>query len=70
MILCTGKRRWLLPILWGWVVAVCYSRVMLGVHRPEDILAGAVEGGLLVLLAVLVWKTVVNRKAGQTPDDS
>jgi phosphatidylglycerophosphatase B len=69
VILCTGTRRWLLPLLWGWVVAVCYSRVILGVHRPGDILAGVVEGGLLVMLAVLAWKGFVNRKAGQVPDN-
>lgn len=53
LVICTGKRRWLLPLFWGWTVAVCYSRIILGVHRPEDVLAGALEGVLLAALAIL-----------------
>ncbi len=53
-VLCERRRHGLLPLLWGWMLAVCYSRVLLGVHRPVDILVGAAEGMLLVLLAYLV----------------
>ena len=38
-----------------WAVAVCYSRVILRVHNPADVLAGGIEGcvvGLLVFLLV------------------
>ncbi|BAO43217.1 phosphatase PAP2 family protein [Thiolapillus brandeum] len=48
-IMCGGSRLWLLAPVWGWMLAVCYSRIALGVHRPEDILAGALEGLLLVM---------------------
>ncbi|WP_457665039.1 phosphatase PAP2 family protein [Thiolapillus sp.] len=62
MILCAGSRRWLLALFWGWVVAVCYSRVILGVHRPVDVLAGSVEGALLAALAVLVGSVLLHRR--------
>ncbi len=53
-VICRGRRRWLLPLFWGWMLAVCYSRIELGVHRPVDIGAGALEGLVLVVLLSLV----------------
>ncbi|WP_456372899.1 phosphatase PAP2 family protein [Thiolapillus sp.] len=55
-VVCARRRLWLLPLLWGWMLAVCYSRIELGVHRPEDILAGAVEGLLLVMLSQWLFR--------------
>ncbi len=52
-VICRGQRRWLLPLFWGWMLAVCYSRIELGVHRPVDIVAGALEGLTLVMLVSL-----------------
>ena len=52
-VICGGRRSWLLPVFWGWMLAVCYSRIELGVHRPVDIAAGAVEGLTLVMLVSL-----------------
>ena len=52
LVFCAGKRFWLLPLYWGWALAVSYSRVLLGVHRPGDVMAGVVEGALLALLLI------------------
>ena len=54
-VICGGQRRWLLPLFWGWMLAVCYSRIELGVHRPVDIVAGALEGLALVVFLHLVF---------------
>ncbi|WP_293647098.1 phosphatase PAP2 family protein [Thiolapillus sp.] len=69
MILCAGRRHWLLPVFWGWVVAVCYSRVLLGVHRPQDVMAGTVEGMALVAVAVLASSGILGwrKKQNQEP---
>jgi undecaprenyl-diphosphatase len=44
-----GARRWLVPV--GWVGAVVWSRLYLGVHAPLDVLGGIVLGYLVVSLA-------------------
>ncbi|NHI01568.1 MULTISPECIES: phosphatase PAP2 family protein [Oceanimonas] len=47
--LVLGYRRqpaWHLVALAGWAVAVCYSRLLLGLHWPADILASSVLGVL------------------------
>jgi phosphatidylglycerophosphatase B len=52
--LCMVRRRWLPGVIFVWVLAVCYSRIMLGVHHPGDILVGAGEGFSLILIVVLL----------------
>lgn len=45
-----GKRKgwqWLLPIMIGYILLNCYSRMYLGVHYPSDILVGLIIGALL-----------------------
>jgi phosphatidylglycerophosphatase B len=64
-ILCAGHRPWLLVLIWGWMLGVCYSRIQLGVHRPEDILAGAMEGFLLVILSRLLLDQWLRRRMEQ-----
>ncbi|AEY02127.1 phosphatidylglycerophosphatase B [Oceanimonas sp. GK1] len=47
--LLLGYRRqpsWMMVTLAGWAVAVCYSRLLLGLHWPADILASSVLGVL------------------------
>jgi phosphatidylglycerophosphatase B len=41
-----GSSPWLVTALAGWAVAVCYSRLLLGLHWPADILASSVLGVL------------------------
>ena len=43
--------RWRLPLA-VLAVAVCYSRVYIGVHYPFDVLVGAAIGGAVALVAV------------------
>jgi phosphatidylglycerophosphatase B len=54
-----GRRCWLLGLLLPWAAAVCVSRVVLGVHTPLDVGAGAVLGALVGGLAcVMAWRLV------------
>ena len=49
----TVRRRLVLLVV-PWGVAVCWSRVVLGVHRPLDVSVGALQGVVLGLLAFAV----------------
>jgi len=39
-----GPRRWALLLLLPWALAVCYTRPLLRVHTPTDVLAGGLLG--------------------------
>lgn len=42
----------LAPLLWSFTALVALSRVVLGLHYPSDVLAGAVIGALIAALAL------------------
>jgi phosphatidylglycerophosphatase B len=42
-----GRRRWAFHVLPWWAGLVAWSRVLLGVHRPEDVVWGGLLGVLL-----------------------
>ena len=44
----------LIPVLYAWAAAVALSRVVLGVHFPGDVLAGAIVGSGTALLCALL----------------
>ena len=52
----TTKRYWLLYSLLPWALAVCYSRPVLGVHTPTDVLIGGLQG---IVIGLLAWKISV-----------
>ncbi len=51
----TRRRRALAFTFVFWAIAVAVSRVALGVHRPVDVVVGAVAGVLLGLLFLWPW---------------
>lgn len=61
----TRRRRWLAGCIMGWAVAVALSRVLLEVHRPLDVTAGALTGAVVgALLLIPWWRWTRDRSAG------
>ncbi len=50
------RRRWFTAMMTVWVLAVCYSRIYVAAHFPQDILLGLTLGVVLGVLAMSVWK--------------
>lgn len=42
------------PLVWGFAALVAMSRVVLGLHYPTDVAAGALLGSIVALLSLLV----------------
>lgn len=63
----SGRRRWPFYALPVWAALACASRVLLFVHRPEDVLLGALEGWLLALPAVAIALALL-RPAPREPE--
>ena len=61
--LVAPTRRWLFYLLLPWAVLTCYARLILRVHTPLDITAGAAAGLLLGLLAWLSAAALLRRLA-------
>ena len=52
ILLLGDRRRWIFMVLPWWAVGVGWSRVLLRVHRPEDIVLGGLLGMALGLVAI------------------
>lgn len=57
----TGRRRWPFIALVPWAVGVCYSRAILRVHWPTDIVLGALAGIAIGAAGFLVAQSVLDR---------
>ena len=60
--LLRGPRLWVVLLLVPWAVLVCYSRVALRVHRPVDVLCGALAGILIGALAFVLLRPYISAK--------
>ncbi len=56
------RRRWFTAMMTVWVLAVCYSRIYVAAHFPQDILFGLGLGIILGAVAIFVWRKWVERK--------
>jgi undecaprenyl-diphosphatase len=54
----------LAPFFFALAVAICFSRVYVGVHYPGDVLAGAVLGALVGCVAIGVIEAARRRRLG------
>jgi len=59
--LLTSKRRWIFYLLLPWALAVCYSRPILRVHTPLDIIIGGFQGLVLGFLAWFIAQLLIRR---------
>ncbi|MFR9620568.1 MAG: phosphatase PAP2 family protein [Rikenellaceae bacterium] len=55
------RRRWFSAVMAVQVAAVCYSRIYLGYHFPQDILLGLCVGALASALAIAAFEAVSRR---------
>lgn len=53
------RRAWFSVLIWSVATLVCYSRIYLACHFPQDILLGAGVGIVSGVLGVLIFNTVV-----------
>jgi len=59
------KQKLLLALIWLWAIAVAYSRIVLGVHYPSDILGSVVVSTIVALVTHHIFnklKTSDNNK--------
>ena len=55
------RARWFTVLMLVWTLLVCYSRIYLGVHYPLDILLGVIDGLLVAIVAVKLFRYTINR---------
>lgn len=44
-----------------WVALVSYSRIYLGVHFPLDVLFGLIDGAVMGMLGIWIYRSIYNR---------
>jgi undecaprenyl-diphosphatase len=47
--------KWITPVLLGWAITVCFSRIYLGVHYLSDILGGILLGSLVAFVFYKIY---------------
>lgn len=57
------RSRWYTVVILLWAVLVSYSRIYLGAHYPLDLFFGAIEGTILAIIALKLFRKTVNRFA-------
>ena len=56
------RRAWLTVVMSVWLLMVCYSRIYVAAHFPQDILLGLALGGAMGALAMWGWRVLVPKK--------
>jgi undecaprenyl-diphosphatase len=51
------SRKWSLVFIWAAVI--CYAQVYVGVHYPSDVIAGALFGVIMGLMATRFFETQI-----------
>ena len=54
-------RRWFTILVWLVAVAVCYSRIYLACHFPQDILLGGLVGVVSAILGYILFRLLCKR---------
>lgn len=54
-------RRWFTVVVWLVAVAVCYSRIYLACHFPQDILLGGLVGIVSAILGYILFRLLCKR---------
>lgn len=60
------RQRWFTVMAAVWVALVCYSRIYVAAHFPQDILLGIALGSLLGVLVMWVWRVSVAKRKYRT----
>lgn len=61
------RRRWLTVAMLAWAVVTAYSRIVLGVHYPGDLIVGAIVGTIIAVGAYYGSRYVYRRYFAVTP---
>lgn len=58
-IILVTRLKWLSAVMIVWMMAVCYSRMYLGVHYPSDLLVGGTVGAIYAVLVYYAYKSIL-----------
>lgn len=59
-LLLKPRYSWILTGLLIWAALISYSRIYLGVHFPGDVIVGAIVGGFIGWIVVLLFRWILN----------